>query len=239
MPLDGNPHPLPGNFHLDNMIFLQPEYPEVGWNVPPVDAMPDVIPHVVNHPTQQEPDGVWEQDVQGSEANSVVSSVSVFEFAPPVVEVMAVDPLEQHGELPDVHVEEEAVPVGLVLEEVLGDQILVDNDVQVDNVVDPVVVAQMAQVLVEEVEVLPPVVDVEVMEQAVDAVPAAVVPPVVATGNMGLQTHVVIAADVSPVVATENTEMTTVVVHGSMDGGLKVVVADQVEVPPDTSPTYR
>jgi uncharacterized membrane protein len=111
---------------------------------------------------------------------------------------------------------------------------LVDNDVQVDNVVDPAVVSQVAQVLVEEVEVLPPVVDVEVMEQAVDAVPAAVVPPVVATGNMGLQTHVVIAADVSHVVATENTEFATVVVHGSMDGGLEAAVADQVEVPPSS-----
>ncbi|KAM0845638.1 hypothetical protein ACQ4PT_056230 [Festuca glaucescens] len=196
MPLDGNPHPLPGNIHPDNLNFVQPEYPEVGWNVPSVDAMLDMIPPVVNQPAQQETDGVWEQHVQGSDTNSVVSSVSAFEFAPPVVEVMAVDPLEQNAELPAMHVEEEAVHVGLVLEEVLGDQIMVDNAVEVDNVADPVVAAQVAQVLVEAVEVLPPVVAAEEMEQAADAVPAAVVPPVVATENMGLTVDVVPAADV-------------------------------------------
>ncbi|KAM0902612.1 hypothetical protein ACQ4PT_019202 [Festuca glaucescens] len=182
MPLDGNPHLLPGNLQPDNLNFVLPEYPEVGWNVPPVDAMPDVIPPVVNQPAQHEPDGLWEQHVQGSDANSAVSSASIFGNAPPVVQVMAAEPLEPQDpliseELPAVHVlvEEEAGPAGPVVEEavavvnqeVLGDQVMVDNEVA----------DQVVQVFPVEVEVFPPAV-VAANVGPDDVVPVAAVPEV-------------------------------------------------------------
>jgi hypothetical protein len=34
MPLDGNPHPLPGNMFMDNNNFVLPQFPEIGWNLP-------------------------------------------------------------------------------------------------------------------------------------------------------------------------------------------------------------
>ena len=35
MPLNGNPHPLPGHLHQDKNMQVLPEYPAVGWNMPP------------------------------------------------------------------------------------------------------------------------------------------------------------------------------------------------------------
>src|SRR4051812_40789480 len=32
MPLDGNPHPLPGQLQQDNLKFVLPQYPAIGWN---------------------------------------------------------------------------------------------------------------------------------------------------------------------------------------------------------------
>jgi hypothetical protein len=33
MPLDGNPHPFPGELQPNNNLFVNPQYPEVGWDV--------------------------------------------------------------------------------------------------------------------------------------------------------------------------------------------------------------
>ncbi|KAM0895253.1 hypothetical protein ACQ4PT_023971 [Festuca glaucescens] len=35
MPLDGNPHPLPGNLQPHLNLFVNPQYPEIGWDVGP------------------------------------------------------------------------------------------------------------------------------------------------------------------------------------------------------------
>jgi hypothetical protein len=35
MPLDGNPHPLPGNLQRHPNLFVNPQYPEIGWDVGP------------------------------------------------------------------------------------------------------------------------------------------------------------------------------------------------------------
>jgi hypothetical protein len=34
MPLDGNPHPIPGNMFMDNNNFVLPQFLEIGWNLP-------------------------------------------------------------------------------------------------------------------------------------------------------------------------------------------------------------
>ena len=44
MPLDGNPHPLPGQMHFNNHNWVLPEFPELGWNdVPPPAAGNDHV----------------------------------------------------------------------------------------------------------------------------------------------------------------------------------------------------
>ncbi|KAM0870932.1 hypothetical protein ACQ4PT_039719 [Festuca glaucescens] len=35
MPLDGNPHPLPGNLQPHPNLFVNPQYPEIGWDIGP------------------------------------------------------------------------------------------------------------------------------------------------------------------------------------------------------------
>ncbi|KAM0861167.1 hypothetical protein ACQ4PT_046089 [Festuca glaucescens] len=246
MPLDGNPHPLPGNLQPDNLNFMQPEYPKVGWNVPLVDAMPNFIPPIVNQPAPHEPDGVWEQHVQGSDANSAVSSASVSDV-PPVVQVMAGEPLGLHA-VHVVHVQDGAAHGRPVLDEVLGDHILVENVAEEDlgavpvaegfgdqvmvenaaeeeNDVDPVAAAPVVQVLMEEEEVLPTIVADDVdMDVVVHAGPDDVLLPVVANENVGPAVDTGLDDVVSPVVATEN--FTGFSADHSED-----TVADHVDVP--------
>jgi hypothetical protein len=61
MPLDGNPHPLPGNLQPNNVNVVLPEYPEVGWNVPPVEFVPPAQ-HDQQH-MQQVGDAGWDQHI--------------------------------------------------------------------------------------------------------------------------------------------------------------------------------
>jgi hypothetical protein len=35
MPLNGNPHPLPGQLVQEDYLFVLPEYPQLGWDMPP------------------------------------------------------------------------------------------------------------------------------------------------------------------------------------------------------------
>jgi hypothetical protein len=42
MPMDGNPHPLPGGLVPDNNMFVLPEYPANGWNDAPQEPLHDV-----------------------------------------------------------------------------------------------------------------------------------------------------------------------------------------------------
>jgi hypothetical protein len=37
MPPDGNPHPMPGNLQQMNNMFVPPQYPEIGWNMVPME----------------------------------------------------------------------------------------------------------------------------------------------------------------------------------------------------------
>jgi hypothetical protein len=36
MPLDGNPHPMPGNLQPNQHLFVPPQFPEIGWDMPPL-----------------------------------------------------------------------------------------------------------------------------------------------------------------------------------------------------------
>jgi hypothetical protein len=44
MPLDGNPHPLPGQLqnNLDMNMFVMPPFPEIGWNELPPNLAEDL-----------------------------------------------------------------------------------------------------------------------------------------------------------------------------------------------------
>ncbi|KAM0930056.1 hypothetical protein ACQ4PT_001142 [Festuca glaucescens] len=88
MPLDGNPHPLPGNLQPNNLNFVLPEYPEVGWNVPPMEMDPPG--QNVAQPMQQGGDAMWEHHIDNSDVLSALSSASV---APPMPNVMDADDL--------------------------------------------------------------------------------------------------------------------------------------------------
>lgn len=68
MPLDGNPHQMPGDFVLDVHNFVLPPYPALGWN-----DVPPVPPPMPNH---ADPDnwghvhwGDDEQEQQGNQQN--------------------------------------------------------------------------------------------------------------------------------------------------------------------------
>jgi hypothetical protein len=41
MPFNGNPHPLPGQLVNEDHLFVLPEYPKIGWNMPPSPAFND------------------------------------------------------------------------------------------------------------------------------------------------------------------------------------------------------
>ncbi|KAE8810425.1 hypothetical protein D1007_12899 [Hordeum vulgare] len=52
MPLNGNPHPMPGQLEQDNLLFALPPYLDLGWNdVPPPPSMPE--------PPVQPDEGGW------------------------------------------------------------------------------------------------------------------------------------------------------------------------------------
>jgi hypothetical protein len=67
MPPDGNPHPLPGNLHpMDNM-FIPPQYPELGWNMVPMEQGPmgqDPMGHNDHHLGHND---MLQQDMQDEE----------------------------------------------------------------------------------------------------------------------------------------------------------------------------
>ncbi|KAM0919316.1 hypothetical protein ACQ4PT_008244 [Festuca glaucescens] len=94
MPLDGNPHPLSGNLQPNNVNFVLPEYPEVGWNVPPVELVPPAQND--QQPMQQGGDAGWDQHIENSDVVSAISSASV---APPVPVLMAANEVMEEGNL--------------------------------------------------------------------------------------------------------------------------------------------
>ncbi|KAI4987449.1 hypothetical protein ZWY2020_020249 [Hordeum vulgare] len=105
MPLNGKPHPLPGQLEQNIMLFALPPYPALGWNTvppPPPPPMPE--------PPAQHDDGGWgwqpeapvdepatpEQDLESMVIDQTTSSDSVHEIVvvdpqPDDVEVAAED----------------------------------------------------------------------------------------------------------------------------------------------------
>ncbi|KAI4997963.1 hypothetical protein ZWY2020_053305 [Hordeum vulgare] len=55
MPLNGNPHPLPGHLVNDNLQFALPPYPALGWNAVPLAPEDPVVPAAADD------DGGWGQ----------------------------------------------------------------------------------------------------------------------------------------------------------------------------------
>ncbi|KAM0908557.1 hypothetical protein ACQ4PT_015378 [Festuca glaucescens] len=132
MPMDGNPHPLPGNMQPNNVNFVLPEFPEVGWNMPPMEVDPPIQNN--DQPMHQGGDDMWEQQVQNSDVLSALSSASV---AAPIPHVMAAMDMEPVGAVQAAevgfhqvanHIPVEA-PVDVAAEQV--DQVVADL---VDNV---------------------------------------------------------------------------------------------------------
>uniref|UniRef100_A0A8I6XE61 DUF7597 domain-containing protein n=1 Tax=Hordeum vulgare subsp. vulgare TaxID=112509 RepID=A0A8I6XE61_HORVV len=58
MPLNGNPHPLPGKLVHDNLQFALPPYPALGWNAVPL-APGDPGPAAADAATADAADGSW------------------------------------------------------------------------------------------------------------------------------------------------------------------------------------
>uniref|UniRef100_A0A8I7B0V3 DUF7597 domain-containing protein n=1 Tax=Hordeum vulgare subsp. vulgare TaxID=112509 RepID=A0A8I7B0V3_HORVV len=60
MPLNGNPHPLPGQLVNDNLLFALPPYPALGWNAVPPPPEEPVVPGA-------DDDGGWGQPPAAAE----------------------------------------------------------------------------------------------------------------------------------------------------------------------------
>ncbi|KAI4970325.1 hypothetical protein ZWY2020_001239 [Hordeum vulgare] len=67
MPLNGNPHPLPGHLVNDNLLFALPLYPALGWNaVPPPPEPEPIVPDAADGGGWGQPFFLMEED--GSQA---------------------------------------------------------------------------------------------------------------------------------------------------------------------------
>jgi hypothetical protein len=99
MSLNGNPHPLPGQLIPDDLAFAQPEYPEIGWNMPLPPLFADDVPQQQNQNDQQKQHDQPPQQAKFPPHDSVsvnhsgLSSASVqLENADMEVDMMEVDP---------------------------------------------------------------------------------------------------------------------------------------------------
>jgi hypothetical protein len=57
MPPVGNPHTMPGNLQQFDNMFVPPQYPEIGWNMVPMEQVP------MGHNNHQH-DDMQQQDMQ-------------------------------------------------------------------------------------------------------------------------------------------------------------------------------
>ena len=79
MPIDGNPHPLPGQMQQEDNDFVMPQFPEIGWNIVPHVAhvqdddffQPEIVAPEMDHVEEQ----VQSSIVQNN-SNSSGSSVN-------------------------------------------------------------------------------------------------------------------------------------------------------------------
>jgi hypothetical protein len=100
MPLDGNPHPLPGNLQPNQHLFVPPQFPEIGWDMPPLQ---DDVNNVQHDQDQLDPmdqmEDIPEQesmvlnpsDGSGSSVNGVEEGLELVQHVP--------GPLQQNNQL--------------------------------------------------------------------------------------------------------------------------------------------
>jgi hypothetical protein len=177
MPLNGNPHPLPGNLHPDNLNFVQPEYPEVGWNVAPVEEVPAFVPPADK--MQHGQVGAWDVHEPGSDVASVVSSASG-SVVHPVVQVMVAEPMDVQVAA-DVH--------DVVQDQVLEEIPAADAGLDADVVLEPVIVAPnvlVGEVAAEEIQDVPGNMDIN-DDQIVQEMEGAAAPIPMGPLVLGLQ----------------------------------------------------
>ncbi|KAM0902673.1 hypothetical protein ACQ4PT_019159 [Festuca glaucescens] len=82
MPLDGNPHPLPGNMVVDNNMMVLPPFPQLGWNNAPLHGQQAHNVQPGENIQVEEPEqNVQEQPVEELVDDSIVVDLSVAEGA--------------------------------------------------------------------------------------------------------------------------------------------------------------
>jgi hypothetical protein len=78
MPPDGNPHPLPGNLQPMNNMFVPPQYPEIGWNMVPMEQGPmghNPMGHNDHHDMQDEGEQQQQQEENQDEDEQEAESM--------------------------------------------------------------------------------------------------------------------------------------------------------------------
>jgi hypothetical protein len=95
MPVNGNPHPLPGQLLPNLNNFVLPQYPEIGWN----DPMPMNIPEQVQPPEQgfQHPQILLDQD-QGNDQDQVMEVQGEVQLPDNVLEQQVEHEIQQFNE---------------------------------------------------------------------------------------------------------------------------------------------
>jgi hypothetical protein len=91
MPLDGNPHPFPGELVPNQNLFVNPQYPEIGW---------DEVQNFPDNEQAQDHENLPEQvdDLQQQEQESMVVNLS--DSSGSSVNMLAMDiPQQQHGNI--------------------------------------------------------------------------------------------------------------------------------------------
>ena len=101
MPMDGNPHPLPGNLHADGNMFVVPPFPELGWNGQQFQPQDNINNNEIPEENQEaQPDGMQDSD-------SVVIDHQVadndMEVVGPIGNIVANQVLVPHMQLPLEH----------------------------------------------------------------------------------------------------------------------------------------
>jgi hypothetical protein len=90
MPLDGNPHPFPGELMPNQNLFVNPQYPEIGW-----DAVQDFPDNAAGQDNGNQP--VQMDDLQQEEQESMVVNLSDSSGSSVNMLAMEVPQQLQHG----------------------------------------------------------------------------------------------------------------------------------------------
>jgi hypothetical protein len=78
MPLDGNPHALPGNLQPNQHLFVPPQFPEIGWDMPPLQDDHNNVQHDQDQlgPIDQMDDAPKQESMVLNPSDGSVSSVN-------------------------------------------------------------------------------------------------------------------------------------------------------------------